>query len=347
MIIETLALREKARNDLLSIREKMIGIALIIDEDQLNKYVTNDFVPPDSDDDSDSSSVASCHVGMEKTLFFDESIINSNKNRKKEQNNNEDWERFEGWAFDIKKPQLTPARTEADDSTCKDTTSSEEDEEDEHGNYIVNSKHRDIPPRRRKLVSTKPKVSYSIHEERKSVPGEELHVTDPEPSFSDMYNEEDSEVHYDFSTPIHISRDVENSILEAKFLHRIANEDVRFETDSEAVDSWAPNNNETRSSASTSISGCGVGGGKNSIDVELSCDPARIAFREIMLMAAASQASSQQGSEDSDETPPLPAVPTNSPIESPRRRKIQAGNRGTAGAHTWAGFRFSSIGRAT
>jgi hypothetical protein len=52
------------------------------------------------------------------------------------------------------------------------------------------------------------------------------------------------------------------------FLERIAKEDVRYETDSDAADSWAQDNDSLAPSAS-STSG-------------ITCDPARLAFRELL-----------------------------------------------------------------
>ena len=52
------------------------------------------------------------------------------------------------------------------------------------------------------------------------------------------------------------------------FLERIAREDVRYETDSDAADSWAQDNASVAPSAS-SASG-------------ITCDPARLAFRELL-----------------------------------------------------------------
>jgi hypothetical protein len=51
------------------------------------------------------------------------------------------------------------------------------------------------------------------------------------------------------------------------FLERIAKEDVRYETDSDAADSWAQDNDSLAPSASSA---------------GITCDPARLAFRELL-----------------------------------------------------------------
>jgi hypothetical protein len=63
--------------------------------------------------------------------------------------------------------------------------------------------------------------------------------------------------------PVHVSLD---------FLEKIANEEVEYETDSEAADSWAQGDGES------AYNGHAV----SSSGVAPTCDPARIAFRELM-----------------------------------------------------------------
>jgi hypothetical protein len=58
-------------------------------------------------------------------------------------------------------------------------------------------------------------------------------------------------------------------VMATTFLKQIANEDVHYETDSEAADSWAQDGNSAACSGTSS-------------GTALTCDPARIAFREIM-----------------------------------------------------------------
>jgi hypothetical protein len=82
---------------------------------------------------------------------------------------------------------------------------------------------------------------------------------DPEPDFSDSDDES--------LTCSHVYS-MELDELPRDFLKKIASEDVRYETDSEAMDSWAQDSDSNAPSAS---SGAGI-----------TCDPARLAFRNIL-----------------------------------------------------------------
>jgi len=65
--------------------------------------------------------------------------------------------------------------------------------------------------------------------------------------------------------------------LDSDFLDRIANEDVTYETDSEAADSWAQDNDSV---ARSSSSGPGI-----------TCDPARLVFNDLLRRASPSSQS--------------------------------------------------------
>lgn len=111
-------------------------------------------------------------------------------------------------------------------------------------------------------------------------------------------SEEDGDLHQLYLFDIEPSTEytLNEPVAASDFLKRIANENVRFETDSEAVDSWAQDGN----SAATLSSGA-----------QLMCDPARIAFQSIM--------SKMPHMESLYELPP-PPPPANSPAD--RRRRV-------------------------
>jgi hypothetical protein len=99
----------------------------------------------------------------------------------------------------------------------------------------------------------------------------------------------------------------------ASMLDRIADEDVRFETDSEAVDSWAQDGDSN--AGSNALSGASSG-------TALTYDPARIAFREIMnrLERSSSNEKAVYSREEVGTPPPPPPVgapPPPPPVGAP------------------------------
>ena len=143
------------------------------------------------------------------------------------------WESFSGW--ECSENTKVPAMMESDASSCdwtRDTCTSSESE-----------------------TETEPEFHFDIEET----------FPDPEPSVNEDDDDDDSTVESDDSPSRYF---LNEPVLATPFLKKIACEDVRYETDSDAMDSWAQDDDSLVLSASS-----GTG---------LVCDPARIAFRELM-----------------------------------------------------------------
>jgi hypothetical protein len=174
--------RNRTFRDLEWISHRMEELALKIDEEQLNRFIANDFDPSDNDDDDDdndedSSSDSSCSITWTLADLEGSNVTGGT------------WESFQGWSFDISTEAHESMNDVSRDSKATAETCSETDEEDER--------------------------------------------------------------------------------YESDFLRKIAQEDVLYETDSDAADSWAQE--EDCHDAASSV-----------VDYTTTCDPARIAFRDIM-----------------------------------------------------------------
>ena len=220
----------------------MRQIAMLIDEEQLNKYITNDFDPaiPEDDDDDDSSTCSDDHKVHEPQQIA--------------------WESFAGWSFDLR--QEVPGAVDTDESS--------QDVDDEQ------------------FAALDLKLAAVVE------PNDD--DGDPEPELADDDDDDDDEddelLVYDLDPPV----------LASSILKKIAKENVRYETDSEASDSWAQDGaSDTTSSGTEALT---------------SCDPARLAFREIMNRHSEQLLSLQQEMDRllrEDSPPPPPPPPTNSP----------------------------------
>lgn len=215
--------RAACEQNLTWIRAQMGQIAIRIDEDQLNKFITNDFDPVIPDDDDATSSDED-----------DEAETTPQQGT---------WERFAGWSFDLQHD--VPGAVDTDES------SQDIDEEQFAGL------------------------------DRQLAAVAEADDDDPDPDLEDisLQEEDDEALVYERDAPV---------LASTNFLKKIAKEDVRYESDSEAADSWAQDGRSDTTCSESEV---------------LSCDPARIAFREIM--------GRQQ--ERNVSPPPPPPPPANSP----------------------------------
>jgi hypothetical protein len=224
------------------IKITMKSIAIIIDEEQLNRYITNDFDPLIDDDDDDDDDDA-----VEK---IDESSPTS-------------WETFAGWSFSN---DVTPGFVDTDESS-QDIDSD------------IGFTDFDL---------TKRPVTSSAGVDR-------IVVTDS--PASDSFDDDDDSDESDLDRTDPYTMRMKPPVLAQSILRKIAREAVRYESDSEAADSWAQDGNcgasdATSSSeagdAATTLSGNNYNSsprtaGSSSLDVPvISCDPARLAFRSIM-----------------------------------------------------------------
>jgi 3-methyladenine DNA glycosylase AlkC len=202
------AFRRQASHDLVWIRLRMREIALKIDEDELNKYISNDFDPILEDDSSVSSDEADTGSPWEAFPAFD--------------------------PFDLSSDESVPQGADTDSSSLTQSLDFSSGAE----------------------VGDESTIKNAVRED--SYPDPELE-NEPEAYFELDDSDEELE---------HPVRYTLQERLDASFLKQIACEEVRFETDSEAVDSWAQ---DGESGVSGTSSGTGV-----------TCDPARIAFRELL-----------------------------------------------------------------
>lgn len=299
-------LRSKVDHNLRWIARKMSEISNAIDEEQLNNFILNDYFPDpevdNDDEDDDSSSVASDDAetgGKSFTL------------------NSDHWETFEGWTFHpnsgtigsklseqwISKSQTVPGVIETDDSTLSfdhQSVASENNLAEVHSPRISGKFENQVNS------NTLAPSGESVPESVQRIEQDCRHVPDPEPVLCDSFEEDDDddddEQGINSSTPM--SYQIEIDIMEARFLQKVAREDVRFETDSDAMDSWAPNN-------------AGRNGSEISAGNEFTCDPARIAFREIMRTYPRSR------SIQANVVHTANISTANSPTKSPRRKLLQ------------------------
>jgi hypothetical protein len=210
------------------IHEKMRHIAFLIDEEQLNLYITNDFDPDIHDDEEDDPT--------------------DHDNGKTQS----EWEDFAGWSFS----SSFTKHDRADTSVTLDTDESSQDvDEDQFSGLIV----RKLP-------------EFDLEEDD---------YIDKDPELENI-SDEDHDDHNDYVGDYEqddyrgkFVYEVQTSAFASSFLKKIARERVRYETDSEAADSWAQSNDDGAVSETTSSA-------TGTEALSISCDPARIAFREIM-----------------------------------------------------------------
>lgn len=272
--------RNKTFRDLVWINDKMEEIAIAIDEEMLNKYITDDFLPPDEEDE-DSFFSGEEREGWKLNLDVSDS----------------QWENFKGWSSHISVPHVveTDTSSSSDINTSREASSDDSDPDERAAFQTVFGYGSAAPD----LITEAPE-------------DEEIDVVEELP-----YEEcEDVDEQY-FDTNRYSIRD---ALQVSEFLRKVAEEDVRYETDSDATDSWAQDDGPQEGDAKTLLSGSGSGTG-------LTCDPARIAFREIMNKVAASQLQRH----------------TPSTSGSPRRRvRIQEPD-----SSSWATFDFATVRRVS
>ena len=273
------AFRAQATLDLEWIQDKMQDLALKIDEEQLNLYITMDFDPQPEDDSTISSAEA------DFSNFADFSASNA-----------EGWEDFTDWAFQ-------PSAVETDASSSMNTSGDESS------------------PEPRGFDSDKPgpvddpQIIFDLEEEESSTEGtpeaKRVEIQTLPQAFV-QFNDDEEDFDNE-SCSDDYKYDLNDARTASSFLKRIAKEDVRYETDSEAVDSWAQD--------------CDVGSRASSGTLP-TYDPARIAFREIM-----------------NKIPRLtmsPPPPPNSPSDMENQKEL-AGNANASTETNWAAFDFASV----
>ena len=221
-------MRSKSLRHLAWIKDKMHELAMKIDEEQLNTYITNDFDPEPDDLSTSSSEQALEEEDDDESGFADFASMGSV--------NDQEWHAFSGWGTsspDFSEAAPLCTSTESDSSLSQGNGSSldESDVEDEQPSDEIDS-------------------SLDLDTE------EELVEAEPQAFVTFQDDDECS--------------------LEGKseFLRRLEEEDVAYEDDSEAQDSWAQEQDSDSHAHSCASSG-----------LTSTADPARIAFREILMNA--------------------------------------------------------------
>ena len=267
------AFRAQATLDLEWIQDKMQDIALKIDEEQLNSYITMDFDPQPEDD----STISSAEADFANFADFD--------------SNAEGWEDFADWAFQ-------PSAVETDGSSSQNTSGDESSPA--------------APENETPRIVDDPLIIFELEEDDSSTESEKEEKkveVQPMPQAFVKFNDDEDEDHESESADYRY--DLNDARTASSFLKRIAKEAVCYETDSEAVDSWAQDG-ETHSRASSGTL--------------TTYDPARIAFREIMNKIPKMK---------------LPPPPPNSPSDMENRKELANDVNGVP--DVWASFDFASI----
>ncbi|KAL7567962.1 hypothetical protein ACA910_019671 [Epithemia clementina (nom. ined.)] len=221
-------LRSKSLRQLEWVKEEMEDLALKIDEEHLNTYITMDFDPL-PDEFSTSSSEADNESGFADFSSCSMGGIDDTE-----------WQAFTGWAFTGISPDAqtqVPLATETDSSRSHEISSSYDasDSDEQQSDDDKNKLDLDEDQVEVEEEMEEPKTYVTFQDDGDSDSDDEIDLDD-RPS---------------------------------EFFRKIANETVNYESDSEAVDSWAQDGESyARSCASSGTA--------------LTYDPARIAFREIM-----------------------------------------------------------------
>mmetsp|Transcript_14764 Transcript_14764/g.30429 ORF Transcript_14764/g.30429 Transcript_14764/m.30429 type:complete len:402 (-) Transcript_14764:628-1833(-) len=284
-------LRSKSLRNLAWIKDKMHEIALKIDEQQLDTYVTLDYEPepddistsssePEIDDDDDDDDSAG---------FADFSSMSSF--------DDQEWHAFSGWGAQADFPD--PGFDEKDVPLATETDSSSLGLD--VGSSLDESENEEQPS--------------DEHVDLSDIPSD----TEEEPqTFVTFQDDEDDDASHD-------EQDLDGK---SDFLRQIEDEAVCYESDSEAVDSWA----QDGESHAHSIASSGTA---------MTYDPARIAFREIMSnvpkdrnhLYTRNSASARQGPAPPLTVPQLPpkSILTLKRIEHPRMDRWASLSRTTIG----------------
>ena len=237
----SVAQRTVTQHHLQQIQLDMQRISILIDEEQLNRYITNDFDPLIDDDEEDG----------------DDLLRNSGDNFEPLAS----WETFAGWSG--QNDNLTPGFVDTDES------SQDIDSDIDFADFDI----------------TKRWGTSSIRSD-KSI------LNQIESPVAYIYDDDSDDSDDGRTDPIAMR--MKPPVLTQSILRKVAREAVRYESDSEAADSWAQDGNCGASDATSSSE---VGDAATTTSSTLyhnhspqaaavapiiSSDPARMAFRSIM-----------------------------------------------------------------
>lgn len=210
------------------IRTQLKRLALKIDEEQLNRYMENEYEPPETDEDDEDEEAS---VDSQQNETTEETRASPLKHQLQQQQLH-NWESFQGWS------NCVPNMVDTDESSYDDHDESalvnswQQEHAKHNDNYL---EYADPDLDNVSLGSSSTSSSDSDSDDPPCVvrPIESparFDVEDPE--FDDIVDPDEdgdddpSTTRYEFQTV-------------SSFLEKIAQEDVCYETDSEAADSWA------------------------------------------------------------------------------------------------------------
>lgn len=327
--VKTLA--QKSIQDLHWMRQEMEALAVRIDEEQLNHYIQHDFDPvlDDLDDeDSDEDSTDNNHHDHNEDTDSDAggSFSDLVDTTRSGGHHATSWETFEaGFAFDLSSgDEAAPFGTDTDVSSVQ----SHEANRDRRDLLRENrsAANRKAAPAPLPLPLPLPVVAVVVEKERTRIAAIIDHVADADiDKYVDLDPDYDDYDEDDCDEEVILRYSLKDSFA-TSILNRIADEDVCFETDSEAVDSWAQDGD------SNALSGASSG-------TALTCDPARIAFREIMnRIPRPHTAYSKEEVGTPPPPPPVPPVPTDVVVTGNKNRGTTSAAVQEHGSKPWSKF---------
>ncbi len=235
------AQRTVTQHHLQQIKLDMKRISILIDEEQLNRYITNDFDPLIDDDEEDGDDLLRSSADNFEPLAS--------------------WETFAGWS--CQNDSLTPGFIDTDES------SQDIDSDIDFADFDI----------------TKRWGTSNIRSD-KSI------LNQIDSPVADIYDDDSDDSDDGRTDPIAMR--MKPPVLTQSILRKVAREAVRYESDSEAADSWAQDGNCGASDATSSSE---VGDAATTASSSLyhnhspqaaavapiiATDPARMAFRSIM-----------------------------------------------------------------
>lgn len=249
--------QKRAQDELELLTECLEDVALKIDEEACNQFVA-DFDPALLEDDDDDDELDEAE-SLESTSKEDNSASSSLERRKETK-----MVRFEDWvAFPESRKGQTQQQTQQRQQAINSFSSDDEDVFRKSAESPTSDTVGTTGTDSLELLDS----SYLDQSHESSANGREL-VQDCLSSDHD-YDYDNPEVAAFPSHQLQSYRRFPDTV-RLDFLEQIAGEEVEFETDSEAADSWAQGDGDSADRAPSSLG------------VAPTCDPARIAFRNLM-----------------------------------------------------------------
>ena len=227
--------RSETIRDLVWIHQRLDEIALQIDEELLNRYM-DDYVPEPEEDHDDSTTCSSSSSGEETWNHKDAAAAVT----KPVTVASATWESFDGWTLDntVSDEEGSPHVIESDASwnSSKETSSLEDDKPE-----------FDLPVGFPLAVARNDDEDSGSDQEVDdadcSDPGLEMDLLDDEHDLDEADDENDCSNRMDLS-------DILQAVRSSAFLREVSEQDVPYEWDSDASDSWAQEFVDERSECS-------------------------------------------------------------------------------------------------